>query len=77
MKSIWLLTSSSATQVRDGLCSIECAESVPQGSGTILEVLRLKKRLIVVVNETLLDNHQKELADALSVQGHLVSSTVK
>jgi beta-1,4-N-acetylglucosaminyltransferase len=48
-----------------------------EGSGTILEVLRLNKRLIVVANETLLDNHQRELADALSTQGHLVSSTVR
>jgi beta-1,4-N-acetylglucosaminyltransferase len=48
-----------------------------EGSGTILEVLRLNKQLIVVANETLLDNHQRELADALSTQGHLVSSTVR
>jgi UDP-N-acetylglucosamine transferase subunit ALG13 len=33
--------------------------------------------MIVVANETLLDNHQKELADALSAQGHLVSSTIR
>ncbi|KAF9585762.1 hypothetical protein BGW38_000847 [Lunasporangiospora selenospora] len=31
------------------------------GSGTILEALRLKKNLVVVVNEELMDNHQQEL----------------
>ncbi|KAF9982971.1 N-acetylglucosaminyldiphosphodolichol N-acetylglucosaminyltransferase catalytic subunit alg13, partial [Modicella reniformis] len=31
------------------------------GSGSILEALRLNKKLIVVVNEDLMDNHQLEL----------------
>lgn len=46
------------------------------GSGTILDVLRRGKSLIVVPNPTLLDNHQEELADALNTLGHLKASTV-
>ncbi|GLB35414.1 putative glycosyltransferase family 28 C-terminal domain [Lyophyllum shimeji] len=46
------------------------------GSGTILDVLRLGKPLIVVVNPTLLDNHQQELAAALADLGHLQHSTI-
>ncbi|KAL1944500.1 hypothetical protein VTO73DRAFT_2930 [Trametes versicolor] len=46
------------------------------GSGTIIDVLRLGKPLIVVPNPTLLDNHQEELSDALAGLGHLRSSTV-
>ncbi|OCH94976.1 glycosyl transferase [Obba rivulosa] len=46
------------------------------GSGTILDVLRLGKPLIVVPNETLLDNHQEELANALEGLGHLRASTI-
>ncbi|MCJ1441151.1 MAG: N-acetylglucosaminyldiphosphodolichol N-acetylglucosaminyltransferase catalytic subunit alg13 [Stictis urceolatum] len=42
------------------------------GSGSILEALRVKAPLIVVPNETLLDNHQGELADELSRQGYVV-----
>lgn len=40
------------------------------GAGTILEVLESGARLIVAVNETLMDNHQMELADALSAGSH-------
>ncbi|VDB82625.1 unnamed protein product [Peniophora sp. CBMAI 1063] len=46
------------------------------GSGTILDVLRRSKPLIVVPNETLLDNHQKELADALGGMGYLIACAV-
>ncbi|KIO33457.1 glycosyltransferase family 1 protein [Tulasnella calospora MUT 4182] len=47
------------------------------GSGTILDTLRAGKRLIVVPNNTLLDNHQTELAEALHERGHLVAATVE
>lgn len=42
------------------------------GAGSIVESLRLNKRLIVVVNDLLMDNHQLELASALEQKGHLV-----
>ena len=35
------------------------------GAGTILEVLSLQKEAIGVINDDLLDNHQRELADAM------------
>ncbi|KAF8911165.1 glycosyltransferase family 1 protein [Gymnopilus junonius] len=47
------------------------------GSGTILEVLRMGKPMIVVPNETLLDNHQEELSSELDAMGYLRSTTVK
>ncbi|EJU05656.1 glycosyltransferase family 1 protein [Dacryopinax primogenitus] len=45
------------------------------GSGTILDVLRAGKPLIAVPNTSLMDNHQAELANALSKQGYLTAST--
>ena len=42
------------------------------GSGTILDALRIGIPLIVVPNETLLDNHQVELAEALAEQEYVV-----
>ncbi|KAL5511621.1 ALG13 [Sanghuangporus vaninii] len=47
------------------------------GSGTILDVLRLPKPMIVVPNPSLLDNHQVDLASELDKLGHLKMSTVK
>ncbi|KAK9691869.1 hypothetical protein RND81_09G225500 [Saponaria officinalis] len=41
------------------------------GSGSIFETLRLRKPLIVVVNEDLMDNHQAELAEELAERRHL------
>ena len=45
------------------------------GAGTISEVLKLHKPLVVVVNQTLMHNHQIELAKALAEDGHLLSAT--
>lgn len=46
------------------------------GAGTCLEVLRMNRRLLLVVNENLMDNHQKELADELSKSRYVMNSTV-
>lgn len=46
------------------------------GAGTIMDVLKLKKRLIVVVNTDLMDNHQFQLADAMAAKKYLISTTV-
>ncbi|KAI8998350.1 glycosyltransferase family 28 C-terminal domain-containing protein [Gaertneriomyces semiglobifer] len=46
------------------------------GTGSILEALYARKKLIVVVNETLMDNHQVELADVLDQQNHVVKANV-
>lgn len=47
------------------------------GSGTILDVLRLHKPMIVVPNTSLLHNHQEELASVLDSQSYLKYATVR
>ena len=42
------------------------------GAGTVMEMLRLhKERIIVVINTILMDNHQVELATAMSNRQHI------
>jgi beta-1,4-N-acetylglucosaminyltransferase len=52
-------------------------DGIMAGSGTMLDVLRRSKPLIVVPNSSLLDDHQTDLALALSKQNYLVSSKVE
>lgn len=48
-----------------------------EGSGSILDALRFQKRLIVVPNESLMNNHQKELSEELERQGYLIEGHVE
>jgi beta-1,4-N-acetylglucosaminyltransferase len=41
------------------------------GAGTVMEALRLQKKLVVVINTLLMDNHQTELAGAMAERRHL------
>lgn len=46
------------------------------GAGTCLEVLRLNRRLVIVANDELMDNHQNELAEQLAKENFVVHTTV-
>ncbi|KAI0232981.1 N-acetylglucosaminyldiphosphodolichol N-acetylglucosaminyltransferase [Lamellibrachia satsuma] len=56
---------------------IRCADLIIShaGAGSCLEVLGANKPLVVVINEELMNNHQVELADQLSSDGHLFYCT--
>ena len=45
------------------------------GAGSIMEGLRCRAALVVVVNDQLMHNHQQELAHELDTRGHLVATT--
>lgn len=47
------------------------------GAGTVLDVMTLEKPMIVVINESLQENHQQELADALIELNYCLVSTPK
>jgi beta-1,4-N-acetylglucosaminyltransferase len=44
------------------------------GAGSVLEAVTLKKILLVVVNDTLQENHQEELADAMANRKHCLKA---
>ena len=46
------------------------------GAGSILETMRLQLPLLVVVNEQLMHNHQREVADELAARRHVWVTTV-
>ena len=45
------------------------------GAGTTLEVLKSGKKLVTVINESLMDNHQSELAEEMASKGHALLAT--
>lgn len=51
----------------DGPIDSQC-----QGSGSILDALRIAVPIVVVPNPDLLDNHQVELAEELASQGYVI-----
>jgi len=54
-----------------------CRAPVPAsaGAGSVFESVRAGRRLLVVVNPGLMDNHQSELAAAMAAGGHLSWTT--
>ena len=47
------------------------------GAGSISEALEYRKKLLVCINESLMDNHQKELAAALAEKKYCIYTTPK
>lgn len=46
------------------------------GAGSIMDGLALNKKLVVVVNTMLMDNHQIELAEAMAEHNYCIQTTV-
>ncbi|KAH7479905.1 hypothetical protein PRIC1_008546 [Phytophthora ramorum] len=47
------------------------------GAGSIMDGLALRKKLLVVVNTALMDNHQAELAEAMADQNYCLQTSVQ
>lgn len=45
------------------------------GAGSIMDALSMRKKIVVVVNTLLMDNHQAELADAMAAQNYCIATT--
>lgn len=45
------------------------------GTGSILDVLRMNKNLVVVLNDKLMHNHQREIALAFESKGYILASS--
>lgn len=59
------------SSIREDLESADLVIS-HSGAGSILESLEANKKLIVVVNESLMDNHQLELAEKMFEENYLL-----
>ncbi|KAM9903482.1 hypothetical protein OXX69_007917 [Metschnikowia pulcherrima] len=46
------------------------------GTGSVLDTLRSKKPLIVVTNDSLMDNHQAEIAARFEAENYLVKNVI-
>ncbi|KHN85906.1 UDP-N-acetylglucosamine transferase subunit ALG13 -like protein [Toxocara canis] len=55
--------------------SSKCRRIQEFGAGTCLEALRLSKIAFIVINEDLMGNHQRELAERLAALDHIVCTT--
>jgi beta-1,4-N-acetylglucosaminyltransferase len=47
------------------------------GAGSIMDALSFKRKLLVVVNTLLMDNHQTELAEAMTEKNYCFQTTCK
>ncbi|KAH9422524.1 transferase [Dermatophagoides pteronyssinus] len=47
------------------------------GAGTVLEVLRMNKSLLIIINNDLMDNHQQELADELAENNYVQCTDIE
>lgn len=64
-------------QLHEWKCAPAAALFFSSGAGSCLETLGAGKPLLVVVNDSLMDNHQLELARQLHMDSHLLYCTCR